>query len=753
MHETTLVIGRANVKSPRSIEWETILVNENNPTFKSILNDLTTSSYRKLHFLLQQYDARSSWIDNNNGKNITGLLLNADYSFSYGSDLTRTFNFAFIADGTEDLFISPQNICKFYIGLETERHTDEIIYFGLGAGVIDGPSWNVSATNRTVSFSAIDLVALINGERSGVLSYKYVWQYDQDTSVKMNIEGMIDYEIKEHFGYNIDYTDSSIANCIDTNGVEFLIQNDITSNAGTTVMDMLNEILQNSLPFYCYYFDSNGLFNYAIQPVADVNRYVQYTIPQEVVIEESTGINYTERYNDVEVWGLAQDPTNMNIDHIRDDGYTGPLICDGKEYNYPTDDIPTNIYGVKKYPANPNDGVISYDQLIENTIYEYEDESHTPHRDDTVKWNGNPQIGNIDLLNRKIIYGEDEEGHEIHETILGAAEWIEAAGRDFAFSCIVQRKGGKDPIEIDPEEAKSYLNWLVEKNNGRVNNKLFELDRIGDGTISGILADITGGHRSLNLAEKMHDIGDWLDKTHQSVQGEKLYPNTSYDNMLIVTSKEFNDVTGTTDIKCYCERLPRTKELLEYIGETTWGCNTIDLFNCTDKIRININNIKETDGKDYLWYELDGEYYIDDYNIVYLHRTPEELDDTNSYSYKVTGCGRLQVHGEAQQITGKYGQANIGVVRQVITDERISTDKECVDRANWELYKSTQYAETINLVTLPMYFIQAGQLVKYTSVITGKTNEYIVNAVSCNIGTSDAMRISLTRFYTYYEGV
>lgn len=570
MHETKLTIGKATTKRPRNVAWQEVVINDKDFTFKQYFNDLVSSSTRNLYFLVQCYDARQSWLDNNAGRNITGLLIDASYSFSYESDLTRSFSFSFYADGTEQLFISPRNVCKFYIGVETEQHLGEIIYYCLGAGVIDSPSWSYDAVSNTVSFSAIDLSCLIDGSRSGMLSNTNTWQYDQDTSVKMNIKGMIDYEVNTNLGYKIEYSDTSISDCIDTNGKIFAIQNDITSNVGDSAMSMLKQILNESLPYYCFYFDSNGAFNYSIWPTADVNRYTQYTIPKNVVISEQESQNYSNKYNYVEVWGLTQAIKGMNIDSIREEGYAGPLLCDGDSYEHPT-------------------------------------------------------------------------------------------------------------------SKKTFI-----------------------------------------------------------------------------TSKEYNETTNTTDIKCVCDLMPCIQRNtddeagIEYVGDVSWGCNTIDLRDCSEDIRINVNGITDSSGN-LVWYNLFGEYYPGDTNVIYFDRDPVDTISpeatASEYKYFFTGCGRLQPYGVAKKEDGPFGINNIGTVRYVITNNSLDTETLCRIHAEWELYKGTQFEKTIQINTIPLYFIQAGHLVQYTSLRTGETDTYIVNSVSCNSNINSGMNITMTKFYEYYEEV
>lgn len=300
------------------------------------------------------------------------------------------------------------------------------------------------------------------------------------------------------------------------------------------------------MPYYCYYFDSNGLFNYSIIPSADPNREIQYTIPNQFVISEETKINYSGRANTIEVWGLTQDTTNMDIDSIRGDGFSGQLKCDGKSYTHPTSGavIPT---------GKRNDGNATY-------------------------------------------------------------------------------------------------------------------------------------------------------------------------------------------ISCFCEYLPSDLTSLLYTGDTSWGCNVIDLWDCKQNIYIKINNTNR-------WWKLSGEYYVDDYNIIYLDRKSSE----GSYSYNLQGAGRVQVHGFATQKDGAYGTDKCGIIRSIITDEAIGTDKLCKSRATWELYKSTQLAESITVSMIPMYWIQAGQIVEYTSLRTGETDTYIIDSVSCDVSVDGIMNLNMTKFYTYYE--
>lgn len=243
MHEITYTLGTAPIDAPNSVKWQTIPVSRDRQEFKDVYDILLNATNRNLYFLLQTYDAKIGWVNSADGENITGALLSASYNYSNDSDITRTFSFSFYADGTEDLFISPVTICKFFVGVNTNLNSDEIMYFSLGCGMIDSPSWRFDAETRNVSFNAIDLMCILDGSRTGVMSYEYIWKFDQDSTVKTNIIGIIENTIRNELGYKVEYTDQSISSCVDTEGNTIAVQNDIEASAGTTVKDMLSDII------------------------------------------------------------------------------------------------------------------------------------------------------------------------------------------------------------------------------------------------------------------------------------------------------------------------------------------------------------------------------------------------------------------------------------------------------------------------------------------------------------------------------
>ena len=102
-----------------------------------------------------------------------------------------------------------------------------------------------------------------------------------------------------------------------------------------------------------------------------------------------------------------------------------------------------------------------------------------------------------------------------------------------------------------------------------------------------------------------------------------------------------------------------------------------------------------------------------------------------------------------------YCADRIGVKYQVFSGDEyddIDTDDLARQRAEFENWKTTRLQDSVSLEVVAIPWLDVNIKVRYTSFITGETNDYIIKNVTGN-STSGTQTISMIKFYPYYPFV
>lgn len=84
--------------------------------------------------------------------------------------------------------------------------------------------------------------------------------------------------------------------------------------------------------------------------------------------------------------------------------------------------------------------------------------------------------------------------------------------------------------------------------------------------------------------------------------------------------------------------------------------------------------------------------------------------------------------------------------------EQIYTSDLARQRAEYENWKTTRFNDTITLECMAIPWLDVNEKVKYTSLQTGKTSEYIINSINLSFD-SPTMTIEMRKFYPMYAFV
>lgn len=329
--------------------------------------ELLKRPFRKLHLKVSVFDRYFELLED-----LTFVLLSGDTSVNANSDLRRTFNVELTVTKDSLKPLPRSNIwldryLQFFVGIEDYKNNNQIVWYNQGFGVIDSPSWKYDAKTNTLSFSAIDLVSELNGERGGCLPGLPV-----EIASGENVKEAIIATLQEFANLPLDRME--ISECY--NRTREYIQSvpyDMTFEQGSTIWDILIK-LRDILPNYEMYFDENGVFHYKEIPYKSNPEIVIFDdLWKETVLSENTELTFRDVYNYIEVYGSTQDLTEKN-------GFAG-------EANYldvgiaPYEDVAGVTKYVKAYfvnvPAWPDSAVEQEEGIEQGTLnsftFDYKD--------------------------------------------------------------------------------------------------------------------------------------------------------------------------------------------------------------------------------------------------------------------------------------------------------------------------------------------------------------------------------------------
>lgn len=259
----------------------------------NIIKQRNVERYVKLNLLDFQYRV----IDE-----ISGNILTCSMQCDADSDLKRSCSVSLVvAKKTFDIQpggrIWLDKYIQVYIGLKN-IYTDEIQWYNQGIYLIDAPSWQYNATNNTLTFSGLDLMSKLTGERNGQLA-GIPTTIKQGESVR---EAMI---ATLKLG---GFTKYIISECTNRDGSIQAVPYDIEIDQGGYVFDILSA-LRDILPQYQIYFDVDGVFHYEPIPSGeDEPVLIDDDTWDSVLIEENINTDFSSVKNYIEVYGRTHEP-------------------------------------------------------------------------------------------------------------------------------------------------------------------------------------------------------------------------------------------------------------------------------------------------------------------------------------------------------------------------------------------------------------------------------------------------------------
>lgn len=83
--------------------------------------------------------------------------------------------------------------------------------------------------------------------------------------------------------------------------------------------------------------------------------------------------------------------------------------------------------------------------------------------------------------------------------------------------------------------------------------------------------------------------------------------------------------------------------------------------------------------------------------------------------------------------------------------DNIMTDGLAKQRAKWEIYQRCRLNDTVQLTTVPIYWVEVNWMVEYTPLGGNTPNQYLISSVHTELSPEGKQTYELVKFYPYYE--
>ncbi|WP_313069728.1 DUF5048 domain-containing protein [Lacrimispora sp.] len=234
---------------------------------------------------------------------LEGQIINDNYNQDNESIQRRTYNFDLVVLNSSFIIGKDKKIwldkrLKVFYGLKSLR-TNEIIWYELGVFCYVSMKYSFSNTEKKLSVSCADLMALYNGTLRGQI-HGYGSSNNSPSYAIQNLTIPAGEDIR-----------SSVIAILKDAGIDRYIVEDInkpipyelTFETGSTYADIWTKIrdLYDSWEFY---FDVDGAFIWRKIPTCLEDPVVlNDTIMQDIVVNESADTKFDGIYNVTEIWG------------------------------------------------------------------------------------------------------------------------------------------------------------------------------------------------------------------------------------------------------------------------------------------------------------------------------------------------------------------------------------------------------------------------------------------------------------------
>lgn len=288
--------------------------------------DLVQMKTRNSKIKIELLNFNFETINSLEGKTISGSI-NVDST----ADIRRTCNLGLIATNIDNNMVTSggeiwiDKFIKVYQGIDNPRNNNTTVWWNMGIFLINNPNTVYNATDHTVTFEGLDLMAKLTGRRNGQLPAVATL-----VPAGSKIADVVKKTITQLGGFQ-----------------KYIIQDerlevpyDIKMDVGSTIYELLAK-LRDLYPNWEMFFDVDGVFHWQKIPSGETEPIVVNfdELSQPLIISDSIDIDFENVKNHIIVWGRLLDNGQQVTAEISDTNSDSPFNVDkiGK-INYIIDD-------------------------------------------------------------------------------------------------------------------------------------------------------------------------------------------------------------------------------------------------------------------------------------------------------------------------------------------------------------------------------------------------------------------------------
>lgn len=661
----------------------------------------TLQTLRDIDCRLFVLDYNYTILDEISGKaNSVSLSINADSDIRRTADINMTLKDDGKQNQSSSFYWTAGNgywfdkFLQIYTAIKDIR-SGEYVWVNQGIYCINEPTVNYDAITNSLSFQAVDLMSHLTGMRNGYLE-GLTYTIPQGALISSAVKAVL--------------AEQGFTKCIVYDPPQSKTPEDINIDVGGTAYDLLCE-LRDINSNWEFFFDTDGVFHFQKIPSGKVivnnvtNEYGEPTPVVDHVIWDKTNIsydintNFSDVKNYIEVYGKTHSP-----DEFCQAIFTRHTIVLKTKYDKSHYLNKQTIFGFGVFI----DGDISKPLVLSNNIYNI-----------ILNDSTNTLIGKLDISSSPIIIGNKYYCIKVKATNTIIDKNLQFLGGLQSHAVA---------IENNPD-SPFYVGQSIDY----ITNTM---------------------HRASFPTENMVAIATAPNKVIGSTLNVNVSPwcsSTQFDVAEIGTVWLFD-----TNVKL--KGIP-----LQYItvamGDASDEYNLMDSEN--QNIKDNYNNL-------FLLYAMDNITLGN--NIVNLNDEHISLDFSMTYMIYIqktdidTGIIKVLYHpiegsclpmSTSNVVNFPRFNKQVRLVCAGGEYDNIYSDDLAQQRARYEIYLKARLHDSINIKSVPIYWLDVNQIVDYTlpNNTTEENDYWLVKSISTDVSTDGTQSISAIRYYPEYSDI
>jgi len=102
----------------------------------------------------------------------------------------------------------------------------------------------------------------------------------------------------------------------------------------------------------------------------------------------------------------------------------------------------------------------------------------------------------------------------------------------------------------------------------------------------------------------------------------------------------------------------------------------------------------------------------------------------------------------------QFHRNELGTKTIVVVDTTLGDVLQCDARARYELYKASTFQEKLEINTLPIYYLDTGNVIEVRNLATKEMEKYVIDSISIGLGIEDEIGLSCHKvYYNQFETI